>query len=143
MDRSGRGLLFKCYHGICSEGLSNSTQNVQIIRTAGLLCTISEYSVVKVVDRSGRGLLFKCYRVICSEGLSDSTQDVQIIRTAGLLSTISEYSIVKVVDRSGRGLLFKCYHVICSEGQRFNAGCSDNSKRWPPMYKSEAYRLNF
>ena len=37
VHRSDRGLLCKCYHGICSEGLSNSTQCVQIIRTAGLL----------------------------------------------------------------------------------------------------------
>ena len=28
VDRSGRGLLFKCYHGICSEELSNSTQSI-------------------------------------------------------------------------------------------------------------------
>jgi len=28
VDRSGRGLLFMCYHGICSEGLSNSTQSI-------------------------------------------------------------------------------------------------------------------
>jgi len=28
VGRSGRGLRFKCYHGICSEGLSNSTQSI-------------------------------------------------------------------------------------------------------------------